>query len=159
MDKREFIDRVKSERELWDELLSRVPDDLIQEPGVEGDWSVKDILGHVMWYEREMIGVLKARALVGSDWWALPLDDRNDAVHGEVSGMSLDEVRAEAARVFPSLVEQLELLPEEALSDASHFEDMPAEWAPFDVIGSNTFRHYPDHTESIRRLIGLESSP
>ena len=159
MDKREFIDRVKSERELWDEVLSRVPDDLIQEPGVEGDWSVKDILAHVMWYEREMIGVLKARALVGSDWWALPLDDRNDAVHGEVSGMSLDEVRSEAARVFPALVEQLELLPEEALSDASHFEGMPAEWAPFDVIGSNTFRHYPDHTESIRRLIGLESSP
>ena len=159
MDKREFIDRVKAERELWDELLSRVPDDLIQEPGVEGDWSVKDILAHVMWYEREMIGVLKARALVGSDFWALPLDDRNDAVHGEVSGMSLDEVRAEAARVFPSLVEQLELLPEEAFSDASHFEGMPAEWAPSDVIGSNTFRHYPDHTESIRRLIGLESSP
>ena len=159
MDKREFIDRVKSERELWDELLSRVSDDLIQEPGVEGDWSVKDILTHVMWYEREMIGVLKARALVGSDFWALPLDDRNDAVHGEVSGMSLDEVRSEAARVFPALVEQLELLPEEALSDASHFEGMPAEWAPFDVIGSNTFRHYPDHTGSIRRLIGLESSP
>ncbi len=159
MDKREFIDRVKSERELWDELLSRVPDDLIQEPGVEGDWSVKDILAHVMWYEREMIGVLKGRALVGSDFWALPLDDRNDAVHGEVSGMSLDEVRSEAARVFPAPVEQLELLPEEALSDASHFKGMPAEWAPFDVIGSNTFRHYPDHTESIRRLIGLKSNP
>ena len=157
MDKREFIDRVKSERQLWNELLSRVPDDLMLEPGVEGDWSVKDILAHVTWYEREMIGVLKARALAGSDWWALPLEERNAAVHGEVSGMSLEEVRAEVACVFPALVEQLELLPEEALHDAAYFEHMPAEWAPSDVIGSNTFRHYPEHTESIQRLIRLDS--
>ena len=159
MDKREFIDRVKSERERWDELLAQVPDDLILRPGVEGDWSAKDILAHAMWYEREMIGMLKARALVGSDWWALPLDERNAAVHGEVSGMSLEEVRSEVAWVFPALVQQLEMLPEGALDDPAHFEGMPAEWAPSDVIGSNTFRHYPEHTESIRRLIGLDVSP
>ena len=157
MNKCEFIDRVKSERERWDELMAQVPDDLMLKPGVEGDWSAKDILGHVMWYEREMIGMLKARALVGSDWWALPLEERNAAVHGEVSSMSLEEVRTEVAWVFPALVEQLELLPEKTLNDAAYFEGMPAEWAPSDVIGSNTFRHYPEHTESIRRLIGLES--
>ena len=154
MDKLEFIDRVKSERERWNELMACVPDDLMLKPGVEGDWSAKDVLAHVMWYEREMIGMLKSRALVGSDWWALPLEERNDAVHGEVSGMSLDEVRSEAARVFPALLEQLELFPGDALDDPAHFEGMPAEWAPSDVIGSNTFRHYPEHTESIRRLIG-----
>ncbi len=158
MDKREFIDRVKSERERWDELLARVPDGLMLKPGVEGDWSAKDVLAHVMWYEREMIGMLKARALAGSDWWALPLEERNDAVHGEVSGMSLDEVRSEAAWVFPALIDQLEKLPEEALNDSAHFEHMPAEWAPSDVIGSNTFRHYPEHTESIRQLIGIDFS-
>ena len=64
MNKREFIDRVKSERERWNELMARVPADLMLNPGVEGDWSAKDILAHVMWYEREMIGMLKARALV-----------------------------------------------------------------------------------------------
>ena len=158
MNKREFIDRVKSERSRWDELMAQVPDDLMLKPGVEGDWSAKDILGHVMWYEREMIGMLKSRALAGSDWWALPLEERNTAVHGEVSGMSLEEVRTEVAWVFPALVEQLELLPEQALNDAAHFEGMPAEWAPSDVIGSNTFRHYPEHTESIQRLIRLDSS-
>ena len=157
MNKREFIDRVKSERSRWDELMARVPDDLMLKPGVEGDWSAKDILGHVMWYEREMIGMLKAHALVGSDWWEMPLEERNTAVHGEDSGMSLDEVRTEVAWVFPALVKQLELLPEEALNDAAHFEGMPAEWAPSDVIGSNTFRHYPEHTESIRQWLGLES--
>lgn len=158
MDKREFIDRVRSERSRWDELMGRVPDDLMLKPGVEGDWSAKDILGHVMWYEREMIGMLKARALAGSDWWELPLEERNTAVHGEISRMSLEEVRTEAVWVFPALVEQLELLPEEALNDPAHFEHMPSEWFPYDVIGSNTFRHYLEHTESVYRLLGLDSS-
>lgn len=36
---------------------------------------------------------------------------------------------------------------------------MPAEWAPSDVISSNTYRHYPEHTESIQRLIGPDSRP
>ena len=31
MDKREFIERIKSERQLWDKLLSRVPDDRMLE--------------------------------------------------------------------------------------------------------------------------------
>ena len=159
MDKREFIEHVQSDRQLWDELLSQVPDDLMLEPGVEGDWSTKDVLAHVTWYEREMVGMLKSRALVGSDWWALPLEDRNTAVHDEIMGMSLEEVRAEVAWVFPALIEQLELLPQEALGDPSQFEHMPAEWAPFDVISSNTYRHYPEHTESIRRLLERNSSP
>ena len=159
MDKSEFIERVKAERGRWDELLGRVPDAVVLEPGVEGDWSAKDVLAHVMWYEREMVGMLKSRALVGSDWWALPLEERNTAVHEKVKGISLEKVRTEAAWVFPALVEQLELLPSEVYDDPAPFEHMPAEWAPSDVIGSNTFRHYPEHTESIRRLLERDSSP
>ena len=94
MDKREFIERVNSERTSWDELLAQVPDDRMPEPGVEGDWSTKDVLAHVTWYEREMVGMLKSRTLIGSDWWALPLEDRNTAVHDEIMRMSLEEVRA-----------------------------------------------------------------
>lgn len=154
MDKTEFIGRVKTERSCWNELLNRVPDALMLEPGIEGDWSAKDILAHVMWYEREMVGMLKSRALVGSDWWALTLEERNAAVHEEVRGMSLEKVRTESARVFTALIQQLELLPGNALDDPAQFEHMPAEWAPSDVIGSNTFRHYPEHTQSIQRLIG-----
>ena len=59
MKKAEFIDRVKTGRGEWTELLSMVDADLMLEPGQEGEWSAKDILAHVMWYEREMLGMLK----------------------------------------------------------------------------------------------------
>ena len=157
MNKEEVISRVRTERSRWNDIMAQIDDDLMLKPGVEGDWSAKDILAHVMWYEREMVGMLKSRALVGSDLWALPLDERNAGVHEETKNMTLDEVRAESARVFPELLEQLEALPQVAYGDASCFPGMPAEWEPWFVIADNTFRHYPDHTESIRQLLASQS--
>ena len=152
MKKAEFVDRVKAGRGEWSELLSMVDADRMLEPGQEGEWSAKDILAHVMWYEREMVGMLKSRALVGSDLWELPLDERNAAVQDELKEVTLDEVREEADRVFRALLEQLEMLPEEAYGDSGCFEHMPADWMPWEVMAGNTFRHYAEHTESIRRL-------
>ena len=155
MKKADFIDKVKAGRAKWAELLSMVDADLMLEPGQEGDWSAKDILAHVMWYEREMVGMLKARALVGPDLWELPLDERNAAVHHELTAMTLEDVREEADRVFTELIKQLDLLPEEAYGDSGCFEHMPVEWTPWEVMAGNTFRHYAEHTESIRRLAGI----
>ena len=85
----------------------------------------------------------------------MPLDERNAAVHDELKGMTLDEVHEEADRVFTELIKQLDLLPEEAYGDSGCFEHMPAEWTPWEVMAGNTFRHYAEHTESIRRLAGI----
>ncbi len=153
MNKGEVITRVRTERSRWNDIIAHIDDDLMLKPGVEGDWSAKDILAHVIWYEREMVGLLRARAFVGSDLWALPLDERNAGVHEETKSMTLEEVRAESERVFPDLLEQLEALPEDAYSDPSSFPGMPAEWEPWFIIAGNTFNHYPDHTESLRQLL------
>ena len=155
MKKAEFIDRVKTGRGEWTELLSMFDEGAMLEHGQEGEWSAKDILAHVMWYEREMLGMLNTRALVGSDLWELPMDERNAAIHDELKEMTLDEVREEADRVFTELIKQLDLLPEEAYGDSRCFEHMPAEWMPWEVMAGNTFRHYAEHTESIRRLAGI----
>ena len=50
-------------------------------PGVVGKWSVKDLVAHITWSEREMVGVLAARALAGSDLWSLTNDERNEIVY------------------------------------------------------------------------------
>ena len=152
MDKAEFIRRVETARCEWNGLLAQVDDDLMLKSGIEGDWSAKDILAHVMWYEREMVRLLNSRSLIGSDLWELPLDDRNDEIHKEVKGMSLNAVRLGSEDAFGELIRQLNRLPEEAFGDPAHFQNMPSEWKPWDVIASNTFRHYREHSDSIRQL-------
>jgi hypothetical protein len=42
----------------------------LTEPGLAGDWTAKDLIGHVLWYEREIFRVVRERAPVGSPLWA-----------------------------------------------------------------------------------------
>ena len=153
MDKRDLIRRIETARRRWDDLLAQVRDDLALNPGAEGELSAKDLVAHVTWYEREVVKMLSTRAMEVSGLWALGPDERNAAIFDQVRGMSLEDVRAESARVYAGLIEQLELLPEEAYSDAARFTDMPPGWVPWELIAGNTIWHYPDHTGAIRRLL------
>lgn len=153
MDKRDLIHRIEAARRGWDELVRRVDDDLAQMPGAEGELSVKDLVAHVTWYECEVVKMLSTRTMDVSGLWALGADERNAAIFEQVRGMPLEDVRAESARVYAALIEQLELLPEEAYADAPSFTDMPADWVPWKLIAGNTIWHYPDHTGAIKRLL------
>ena len=152
MTKVEVMERIKAERARWNELVARVDDDRMLQPVSEGGRSGKDVVAHVIWYEREMVEMLKSRALVGSELWALPVHERNAGLHKEIKDLTLDQVRAWNEKIFPELIDQLERLPKQAYLSAAYFDRMPSEWAPWQVIAGNTFEHYPQHGPAIRRL-------
>jgi hypothetical protein len=62
------ISRVRNERARWNELVAQVDDDRMLQPATGGGWSV----AHVIWYEREMVGMLRSRALVGNTFEHYP---------------------------------------------------------------------------------------
>ncbi len=150
MPKATFMDLVRNGRAEWDALVAQIDEAQMTEPGVEGEWSVKDIVAHVTWYECEMVSVVQARALVGSDLWGLPLEARNAGVFAEIRNRPLPEVLTETYTVFQQLMAGLQTLTGEDLNEASHFTEMPLEWKPWQVIASNTYEHYPDHLRAIR---------
>ena len=100
MTQAEFLSLFHTARAEWDALMGRIDEARMTEPGVEGDWSVKDIVAHVTWYEREMVDLLRARALAGSDIWNLPLDERNAAIFEQNRKRTLADVLAESRAVF-----------------------------------------------------------
>jgi hypothetical protein len=112
---------------------------------VAGEWSLKDVLAHISWHEREMIDVLEQRTLAGSDLWSLPLHERNAAIYEKNRALPLAEVLSHARESYPRLLSLIEGIEEEELHDAARFENMPGEWQPWQVISSNTYEHYDDH--------------
>ena len=50
--KAEFLDTMRSERDRWEALLAEADETQMVEPGVAGDWSLKDLVAHVTAYER-----------------------------------------------------------------------------------------------------------
>jgi hypothetical protein len=157
MTKAEFLDLVRNGRAEWDALIAHIDEARMTEPGVEGEWSLKDILAHVTGYEREMADVLQARALVGSELWGLPLEARNAGVYEEIRNRPLPDVLSETRTVFQQLIAGLRALTDDDLNEASRFAEIPPDWKPWQVIASNTYEHYPDHIRAIRAW--LEKSP
>jgi hypothetical protein len=153
MDRAAFLEALRAARAEWESTLAQVPDELMLEPGLAGGWSVKDVIAHVTWSEREMIGVLRQRALVGSPLWALDVDARNAAVHAENRDRELAEVVAEGCATWAELLPALEGLTDEDLVDRSRFDHMsglPPGVLPWRIFAGNTFQHYQDHGRDIR---------
>ncbi len=150
MKKGELLKVLRRERAQWDALLARIDRSRMTQPGVAGEWSVKDVIAHISWHEREMIGVVRARALVGSELWNLAADERNAAIFEANQDRALDDVLVEAEQVFGELVAALEAWPGEDLSDPARFQDMPEDWMPWKLIAENSFEHYQQHEPDVR---------
>jgi hypothetical protein len=153
MDRSTFLDALRAARGEWESALAGIPEGLMTEPGLPGGWSVKDVVAHVAWSEREMVGVIRERALVGSPLWALDTDTRNATVRAENRDRPPGEVLADERAVWTELLPGLESLTDDDLADRSRFREMsglPAGVLPWHVFAGSTFRHYEDHLSDIR---------
>ncbi len=147
-----FLDKLHAARREWEAVLALIPEERMAEPGLAGGWSVKDMIAHVTWSEREMVGVIRERALVGSPYWELGQDERNALVYEENRDRPLAEVLAEARAVWEELLPGLEALTDEDLNDPARFRGL-SETAPgvppWQIFAGSTFRHYDDHTADL----------
>ncbi len=150
MEKSTFLEKLQTTRAEWEALLNEVGEERMLQPGATGEWSVKDVIAHIMWSEREMIGVCQARALVGSDLWQMTDDERNPIMVSWYRDTSLQDVLNEERQVYVNLVSEIQKLSDDDLNDPQRFRDMPAAWIPWQVIAGCSFKHYQDHMPAIR---------
>lgn len=152
--KSQLIEKIRQSQADLDALLAHMDPSVMTRPGASGGWSVKDVLAHITWHEREMLNVIQAHALVGSDLWDLPLDERNAVIYNENKDRALKDVLEESAAVFKALMQALPTLTEEDLHDPSRFPNMPPDWEPWDLIAQNTYEHYDDHLADLQAWQG-----
>lgn len=153
MNTTEFLAELHTGRAEWEDALARIPMERMAEPGVEGKWSVKDVVAHIAWHEREMLTMLRARDANGSDLWNLPLDERNAAIYAQNRDRTLGDVLAEGSDSYTELLAAVENLSDEDLNDPKRYRDMPADWVPWQVLAGNTYEHYRDHAASLRKWL------
>lgn len=147
---------IRRDRDRFDATLARLPRNRLEEPALPGGWSVKDVLAHIAWGDRENAGVARARALVGSDLWELSDDERNAVVVRDSRSRTLDEVLVGYRDSYAEYLTAIGNLSDEDLNDASRItslaERIPG-WAPWRVLYDPD--HYRDHREAIEDAFGL----
>ncbi len=151
MDKADILDTLQGLRREWVELIGELQPHAMTQPGAVGKWSVKDLAAHVTWSERETVGMLRARALVGSELWQRSEEERNAVVYEENRDRPLRDILEDAEGVHRALVAVIEHIPESDLFHADWFAALPGDWPPYRVIEANVTEHYRHHLEDLRR--------
>ncbi len=153
VNKNVFIEMIRSARKDMDSVLSEFSREQMEVSGESREWTVKNMISHIGWYETEMVNVLSQHALHGSDWWDLAPDERNAAIYSATRNEELGSVIENEAQTYKMMLELLEGVDELDLNDPAAFKGMPPDWQPWSVIASNTYEHYQDHIEWFKELL------
>ena len=153
MRRAELLAELDSEREAWEGLLAQIGEDRMEEPGVAGSWSIKDVVAHLTAWRRRTVGRLEAVANGRPEPtppWPADLhgdDEINAWFHARDRDKAVGEVLDESRRVFQELVAAIQKLPDDTLSDPTRFPWM--EGAP--LSGAAFFGHFHDEHEADMR--------
>jgi hypothetical protein len=159
MSKATFLETLQSEREQWEGLLAQPDEAQMVEPGVAGDWSVKDIIAHVTAYERGLVKWLEAASR--GELLELPdldhpdVDHRNAVIFAANRNRPLQDVLLESSHVFQQLAGLVQAVGEEELIDPQRTEwFVRPRWgesrALWKCIADDAYNHYHQHIPDIR---------
>ncbi|MGE5603298.1 MAG: ClbS/DfsB family four-helix bundle protein [Nitrososphaerales archaeon] len=104
----------------WQDLLKRIGTTRMEEPGVSGDWSMKDIVSHLTawnhWLALRMKAAVRGEPEPAPPWPAhLKTDDEISAwIHQSTRGRALSETLETAHLAFQEFLTVVESLPADA---------------------------------------------
>ena len=127
MRRSELVQQMNSEQQAWETLLADIGEERMEEAGVAGAWSIKDVVAHLTAWRRRTVGRLEAvahgRPEPAHQWPAeLHEDDEINAwFHERDRDKSVRQTLAESRRVFEQLVSAIEKIPEDSLDHPERY--------------------------------------
>lgn len=150
MTKQELLKTIQKEREAFEAALAGLTPEQMTAPGAMGEWSVKDLIGHIAMWESQLVTALYAieRGVTPR----LPRPSEVDAInaqsYAEQRERPLDRVLADWRAVHIQLLKHLNTVQERDLIDPKRWRWMEGEplWK---LVANNTFEHYAEHRPAI----------
>lgn len=144
MDRQGLLRRLGTAWAALKESYAGLSDSRLTEPGVTGDWSVKDILAHVTTWEGEALKYLPLIIAGGRPPRYVRyggIDAFNAKMTEEKRGLSLAEVRRQLEDTHGRLIDLVQRTPEAQFTRDTRFRRR---------LRLDTYSHYPQHAEAIR---------
>jgi hypothetical protein len=127
------------------ESYAGLSDSQLAEPGVAGNWSVKDILAHVTTWEEEALKYLPLIVKGGRPpRYSVKyggIDAFNAQMTEQKRGLSLADVLDQLDETHHRLIAYIQSVPEEQFTRETPFRHR---------LRLDTYSHYPIHTKMIR---------
>jgi hypothetical protein len=129
----DVIDRVNTAWSDWLKITNGIATDVIDEAGVCGSWSVKDLLGHVAVWDREATAFVR-REVAGQEHRLFDWRKVND-----------DEAERRRQLTLADLVKEMHATHADLVAALGAAPNLEAGW-----VASDTYLHYPQHSAQVR---------
>ena len=153
MSKARLLDDLRNEQAQWEALLQEIGEEHMTQPGVAGEWSIKDIVAHLTAWRRWTVARLQAALRhepTPTPPWPSDLqtdDEINAWFYAADRGRPLADVLRESRDVFEQLVDTLDAFPEADLLDQARFRARFPWFQGESPTGRTFFTHFHDEHE------------
>ena len=160
MEKSELLNGLQEEYQRWEAFLDQIGPVRMDQPGVTGHWSIKDIVAHLTGWRRRTVARLQAAQRSEPEpppFWPAHLlteDEINAWIYESNRGRSVSEVLEESHQVFQQLLAAIEGLPDEVLLDVQHH--LP--WLGGQPLSARLFfaHFHEEHEPEMRTWLGSQ---
>lgn len=156
MDIDEIFEQLDSSRVRLLELLSVLPDEILTQPGVMGNWTIADILAHLVVWESELITCLmkldqgkKPKRMLAA---IADVDSYNANRFEENKERDLKRIFDDLQSVRVQLEEWLPKFSNEDLNDVGRYK-WSDEIALWQIVEANTFGHEGEHLPELEAFV------
>lgn len=164
MSKDKLLERIRVEHRRLESNLAKLSQEEILQPGVIGQWSVKDILAHLVdweqrcmdWIEVSFRGETPETPAPGMTW--RDLDILNQQIFEKHRNRALGEVLDEFHSSYQAMLKRVESISEEDLTDPHRF-GWRAGKPLWKLVAANTYNHYRWAKTEIRKWIKARNVP
>ena len=143
MTKGRLLKRLESAWASFQESYAGLSEAELLEPGIAGDWSVRDIIAHVTWWEEEALTHLPLILAGGRPpRYSVKyggIDAFNAQMTGQRKALSLAEVLQQRDDVHQRLIALIQSVPDDQLGGRFGRR-----------LRLDTYGHYPKHEQVIR---------
>jgi uncharacterized protein (TIGR03083 family) len=155
--KSELVELMCKTRAEFDELLAELGTDQMTRNGVAGDWSIKDMLAHIAWYQREEAELFGETGVEASELWNVPQDPRNETLFELHRDQPLERTLTDFRQSFDKLIAAVMGLSDDELNTPGRFPGTTAERPPWKAIAIHSYEHDREHTKDIRTWMASRS--
>jgi len=149
LSKAEIVEALNREHDRLLKTVFRLTLDQMTQSGVAGEWSVKDVLAHLIFWNNFVVGELQA-ALVGKTWEFdnSDTDTANEQAVARYRDQSFMEVILCYSESVSEVVRMVWSLPDRAFEPGSSVERTLGDTVA-GALNNNTYDHYALHREQI----------
>ena len=146
MNRAQLLKRLDQAWESFQAAYAGLSDAELLEPGVVGDWSVRDIIAHVTWWEQEALTHLPLILDGGTPpRYSVTyggIDAFNAQKTAQKRSLSLAEVLRQQDETHRRLINFIQTVPKEQFIRETRFRHR---------LRLDTYSHYPQHAQAIRQ--------